>query len=98
MPSNIKATITKVGDKQHSGLRGKLLEIRKIGSKPIFIAVARKDTVNAALKNADIPTDDEEMKLEGIKNNGKTWEAISLRSRAYDYSKIAVTTKVAGAQ
>jgi hypothetical protein len=95
---NIKATITKVSDRQHAGLRGKLLEIRKIGSKPIFIAVTRKDSIATALKNADIPTDDEELKLEGIRNKGRTWESISLKDHAYDFSKIAVTTKVAGAR
>ena len=93
-----KATMTKLTSKQVDGLKGRLLEIRKIGSKPIFIAIVRSDTIGTALKNADIPTDDDEIKLEAIRVNGKTWEEVTLRSRASDYSKIAVTTKVAGAK
>ena len=69
--------------------------MRRIGASPIFIEVTKKDTIEKALKNADIPTDDE-IKVEAIKPKGKSWVAVKLSDKVYQYSKVAVTTKVSG--
>ena len=95
MAGKLRATILKVTNKQVDGLKGKLLEIRKIGSRPIYITVGRRDNLGTALKNADIPTDSD-TKLEGIKTGSKSWEPCLLRDNAYKFDKVAVTTKVAG--
>ncbi len=91
----LNVSLTKLSDKQVDGLKGKLLEVRRIGAKPIFIAVTKNDTIENALENADIPTDDE-IKVEAIKPKGKSWEAVELDDKVYQYGKIAITTKVSG--
>ena len=92
-----KHELRKLKEREVTGLRGKLLEVRKIGSQPIFIKVAPRDTIANALKNADIPTADTEVKVEGIKEGSTSWEELTLKDKALKYSKIAVTTKVSGA-
>ena len=87
--------LKKLSNKEVDGLKGKLLEIRRIGANPIYIAVTKKDTIENALEKADIPTDDE-IKVEAIKANGKSWQAVKLDDNVYQYSKVAVTTKVSG--
>ena len=96
MPSR-KHELRKLKDSEVTGLRGKLLEVRKIGSQPIFIKVTSSDTIANALKKADIPTSDTEVKVEGVVEGGTRWEELTLKVKAVKYSKIAVTTKVSGA-
>ncbi len=96
MPSK-KNTLTKLTAGQVDSLKGKLLEVRRIGSKPIFIKVTAKSTIKDALKNADIPTQSSEIKVEGLAGTDGTWEEVSLTKKAIKYDKIAVTTKVSGA-
>ena len=96
MPRQNKHQLQKLGDNQVSALRGHLMEIRKIGSKPIYVKVATRDSVAAVLKNVDILASNG-IKVEGTKNGQTSWVSVPLRSRAIQYSKIAVTTKVSGA-
>ena len=96
MPSPNKHQIEKLSDDKINALKGHLLEIRKIGSKPIYVKVVTKDSVGNVLKNADIPTSSD-IKVEGTKNGQTDRVSITLRSKAIQYSKIAVTTKVSGA-
>ena len=96
MPSLTKHQIEKLKDNQVTALKGHLMEIRKIGSKPIYVKVVTRDSVGMILKNADIPTSNG-IKIEGTKNGQNNWVNVTLRSKAIQYSKIAVTTKVSGA-
>ena len=91
-----KVNLTKLSNTQVSALKGKLLEVRRIGAKPIFVKITTKSSINDALKNADIPTNNS-IKVEGMIEGSNTWEAVTLKARAIKYSKIAVTTKVSGA-
>lgn len=92
----MKATMRKLKNNQVDKLKGHLLEVRKIGSKPIFIGVSKSDTIGAALKNADVPTGSD-TKLEAVREGKTSWEAVTLKDRAIKYSRVAVTTKVSGA-
>ena len=96
MPTKKKTTLTKLSNEQVNSLKGKLLEVRRIGASQIFITVSKTDKISDALKRADIP-DDDEIKVEAIKDGGSKWEVIELSSKAADYKVIAVTTKVSGA-
>lgn len=91
-----KVSLTKLSNTQVDGLKGKLLEVRRIGAKPIFIKVVAKTSIRDALKNADIPIDNN-VKVEGMIGDSNTWEAATMKTKAIKYSKIAVTTKVRGA-
>ena len=91
-----KAKLTKLSVAEVNKLKGHLLEVRRIGSKPIFIKVVTRTSIANALKNADIPNDSE-TKVEGQKEGSNTWKVVELKSKAIKYGKIAVTTKVRGA-
>ncbi len=93
----VKHNFRKLSNREVTSLQGKLLEVRRIGSQPIFIKIVSRDTVKVALRKADIPTSDGDLKLEGMKENSKSWEVITLNDKATKFSKIAVTTKVSGA-
>lgn len=95
MPDN-KTELRKLKDLEVDNLKGKLVEVRRIGAEPIFIAVDKKDTIAKALSKADIPTDDE-VKVEAIKAKSTKWVEVKLKDKAYDFQKIAVTTKISGA-
>ena len=97
MPEGSKAELRKLKDLEVEKLKGKLLEVRRIGAEPIFIAVEKKDSIGKALEKADIPIDEDEIKVEALKPSSTTWEAVKLSAKAFDYDKIAVTTKIAGA-
>jgi len=90
-----KVELKKLSNKEVDGLKGKLLEVRRIGANPIYIAVTKEDTIENALEKADIPTDDD-IKVEAIKPKGKSWQAVELSDNVYQYSKVAVTTKISG--
>jgi len=92
-----KTNMNKLSNKQVDGLKGKLLEVRRIGAKPIFITVAKTTTMKVALKNANIDTDNVEVKIGAQKAGSNSWEEVSLSTEASKYSKIAITTKVSGA-
>lgn len=96
MPKTNKHQLQKLRDPQVAALRGHLMEIRKIGSKPIYVKVATRDSVGVVLKNADIPTSSD-IKIEGTKNGQDAWSNVTMRMKAIQFSKIAVTTKVNGA-
>lgn len=96
MPTEGKHTLKKLRDTEVNALRGKLMEVRRIGAHPIFISVARADTVELALEKADIPTDGE-IKVEALKPNSRKWEAVDLDVKVFDFDKLAVTTRVNGA-
>ena len=89
--------MSKINNKTVDSLKGKLLEVRKIGSKPIYITVATRTTIEEALENVNIDTSDQEVKVEAQTNGSNSWEEVALTARAIKYSKIAVTTKVSGA-
>jgi len=95
MPS--KSTLNKLNNKQVDKLKGKLLEVRRIGSKPIFITVATRTTIEDALLNANIDVSSNEVKVEAQIDENRGWEEVALTAKAIKYSKIAVTTKVSGA-
>ena len=92
-----KSNLKKLTNSQVDNLKGKLLEVRRIGARPIFIEVGKTTTIKQAIKNADIPTDDQEIKVEAQRDRSNQWEEVALSNKAINYSKIAVTTKVAGA-
>ena len=93
-----KSELRKLKDTEVDALKGKLLEVRRIGAHPIFVSVTKTDTINDALEKADIPVEDNEIKIEALldKKNAK-WEVVEATTKAYQFSKIVVTTKVAGA-
>lgn len=94
MPADVN--INKVNSARLNSLKGKLLEIRRIGSKPVFIEVSKTTTIKTALGIADIETD-EETKIEGILEGSDSWQVLTLNNKAIKFSKLAVTTKVSGA-
>lgn len=91
-----KHTLRKLANKEVESLKGKLVEVRRIGAQPIFIAVAKTDTIKMALNKADIPQDDE-IKVEAVKTGGNVWRAVKMTDKAYQFARIAVTTRVSGA-
>ena len=91
MPSPNKHQIEKLSNDNVNALKGHLMEIRKIGSKPIYVKVVTRDSVGMILNNADIPTSSD-IKIEGTKNGQTNWMPVTLRSKAILFSKIAVTT------
>lgn len=93
---NKKHTLTKLTAGQVDSLKGKLLEVRRIGSNPIFIKVTAKSTIKDALQNADVPTGSD-VKVEGLVAGSSDWEEVTMKKKAIKYDKIAVTTKVSGA-
>lgn len=94
MPANVD--IVKVNEAKLNSLKGKLLEIRRIGTKPVFIEVSKTATIGDALEIVDIDAD-EETKIEGILEGSDSWQVLTLKDKAMRFSKIAVTTKVSGA-
>jgi len=90
-----KTELKKLKNLEVDALKGKLLEVRRIGAGPIYISITKTDTVEKALEKADIPS--YEIKVEAIKEKSKTWKAVKLTDKVYMYQKIAVTTKVSGA-
>ena len=92
-----KIEMKKLKDLEVNKLKGKLLEVRRIGASPIFVEVEKKDKICNALDKADIPYDQSEIKVEAIKPRRKTWESVDLNTIVYGYEKIAITTKVSGA-
>ena len=95
MPRKVK--LKKLNSKEVDGLKNKLLEVRKIGATPIYVKVDRKTSIADALKMADVPGDDDEVKVEAVFEGKRGWKKVELNSHAMLYSKIAVTTKVSGA-
>ena len=91
-----KTEIEKLNNQKIDSLKGKLLEIRRAGAGVIYIQVAQKDNIEKAFEKADIPTEDDEMKVEGILEGQKKWSAAKLSDRAIRYTKLVVTTKVRG--
>lgn len=88
-------TLKKVTVKEHTALKDKLIEVRRVGAHPIFVKLTKKDNISKILEKADIPTTNE-VKVEGIKPRGTKWHSLKLNANAYSYAKIAVTTKVKG--
>ena len=88
--------LRRLSNKEVDGLKGKLVEVRRIGANPIFIEVLKSDTIKKALEKADIPTSSE-VKVEAIKPRARTWKVVSMTTKAMQFDKIAVTTKVRGA-
>lgn len=95
MSEKDKVQLRKLKDIEVDGLKGKLLEVRRIGIKPIFVSVTRNDSIADAMENADVPSDDE-IKVEGIRSGKSTWETVELNSKAYLFDRIAITTKIVG--
>jgi len=96
MPRAKKTNLNKLSNTQVDGLKGHLIEVRRIGAMPIYVKVGRRDSIKNVLKNADIPSDND-IKVEGVRNGNTNWEEVDLRAKAIQFSKIAVTTKVNGA-
>lgn len=91
-----KTQMKKLKDQEVTGLRGKLVEVRKIGAEPFYIKVTNTDTIKKALKKADIP-DSSDVKIEGVKSGATAWIKVELAHKAHIYDKLAITTKVSGA-
>jgi len=89
--------LKKLNNAQVNALKGKLVEVRKIGATPIFIEIAKSDTVSDMCDKADIDSEDNEIKVEAIKTGSNRWISVSLKDNAIQYDKFAVTTKVQGA-
>ena len=104
MPENkeTKTNLSKLNAKQVESLKGKLVEIRRVGATPIFIEVEKSDSIKRCLKNADVPTDENadgeklELKIEAMKDGSSSWESVGLNTKAIGYQRIVVTTKVRG--
>lgn len=92
-----KASLRKLKSLEVDKLKGKLVEVRRIGASPIFIEVTKKDTIEGALKKADVPTTDDEIKVEAIVEGSNQWKEVKMKDKASKYSRIVVTTKVSGA-
>ena len=87
----------KLKDVEVDKLKTKLLEVRTIGQKPLYVTVEKNDTVEDALESAKIQTsNDEEIKVEGLAEGQRLWKPITLATKVFGFEKIAVTTKVAG--
>jgi len=95
MPAK-KIELKKLNVKEHAKLKNKLLEVRRVGAHPIFVEITKTDTISKVLEKSDIPVSDNEVKVEGIKARGVKWHSLTLKTKAFDFSKIAVTTKVKG--
>jgi len=96
-----KAELRRLKAQEVNGLRGKLVEVRRIGTNPIFISVTKTDSVKRALEKADIPVGDyadDEIKVEGIPAGKRSWVSVKLNEKIVRYDRIAVTTKVSGAR
>jgi len=91
-----KAEIEKLNDARVNKLKGKLVEVRRAGAAPIFVEVSTTDTIEKCLAKADIPTDDEELKIEAMAEGKTKWAAATLRDKAIKFKKIVVTTRVRG--
>ena len=91
-----KAELRKLNNKQIDKLKGRLLEIRRVGAAPVFIECSKSNTIKDCLKKADVPTDDDEIKVEAQKTAKSKWEVVALSNRAIVFERIAVTTKVEG--
>ena len=91
-----KHELRKLKDVEVNGLKGKLIEVRRIGASPIFIAVTKTDTIKKALIKADIDTSNVEVKVEAIKTRSKQWKTVKMTDKVHQFDKIAVTTKVSG--
>lgn len=97
MPRNTtKAEMKKLKASEVEKLKGKLIEVRKIGAHPIFISVTKTDTIAQAMVKADVPTNGNEIKVEAVKTRSTKWQKVSMKDKVYAFDKIAVTTKVAG--
>lgn len=92
-----KTALKKLNAKQVDKLKGKLIEVRRVGSKPIFVEVRKSNSIQQVLDNADVPHDAEETKIEAQRDGTTTWETVTIKNKAINYSKIVVTTKVKGA-
>jgi len=91
-----KHELKKLKNHEVDGLKGKLLEVRRIGANPIYIAITKSDTIKKALEKADIPNDGNEIKVEALKGISTQWKAVKMADKVYQFDKIAVTTKVRG--
>lgn len=92
-----KHEMRKVSSSEVMAMKGKLLEVRRIGAQPIYIKLATRDSVKIALKKADIPSSDSGLKIEGMKEGSSSWQTVALNENANKFNKIVVTTKVSGA-
>ena len=91
-----KTNINKLNAKQIDKLKGKLVEVRRAGSGPIFVEITNKDSVLNCLAKADVPTEDSELKIEGMKEGAKKWSAVKGNDKVMKYARLVVTTKVRG--
>lgn len=91
------ANMRKVKDTDVSKLKGKLLEVRKIGAAPIFVKTKVRDNVRDVLNQVNISTEDTDLKIEGMRVDANNWEELTLSTIIKSFTKIAVTTKVNGA-
>lgn len=93
-----RTTMQKLNSRQVERLKGKLLQVRRVGASPIFIEVTRTNTIRACLKKADVPIEDDmELKIEARVDDRSKYEVVKLGTIAFKYSTIVVTTKVEGA-
>ena len=92
-----KTTLRKLNSAQVEKLKGKLIEVKRVGAGPVFVECAKSNTVNECLKKADVPLDSgSELKIEAKKTASSKWETVTLSTKVFAYSVIAITTKVEG--
>lgn len=87
--------LKKVTPAKHKQLKGRLVEVRRIGANVIYVECKKGDTIGALLKKGDVPTGTD-TKVEAASKDGK-WETVTMKTPAEKYERIAVTTKVNGA-
>ena len=91
-----KVEIEKLNNQRVDRMKGKLVEIRRAGAHPILVEVTTTDNIEKCLEKGDIPTDDDEMKLEAMEEGKTKWVSVKLSDKAIKFKKIVVTTKVSG--
>ena len=92
----VKAEFNKLNADQVDKLKGKLVQVRRAGAGEIYVEVTAKDTVIKCLEKADVPTDDTELKIEGVLEGERKWKVVKQNELACKYEKFTVTTKVRG--
>ena len=91
-----KIDINKLNAQQVDKLKGKLVEVKRAGAHPVFVEITKKDSIKVCLIKADVPVEDNELKIEAMKDGSKKWVSVKETDKAINYQKIVVTTKVRG--
>jgi hypothetical protein len=91
-----KVEIEKLNNQRVDRLKGKLVEVRRAGAHPVFVEITSTDTISKCLEKADVPTEDDEIKVEAMEEGKAKWASVKLTDKAMKYKKVIVTTMVRG--